>query len=62
MNLTIMGSEILRRGLITMSLIFDFFLPISVQCCVSYRNQSLYLECKSYDWFPYDMQYCAEMG
>ena len=26
--------------------------PISVQCCISYRNQSLDMDCKSNYWFP----------
>ena len=35
---------------------------ISGQCCISYRNQLFHLQCKSNEWFLYEMQYCAEMG
>ena len=31
-------------------------------CCVSYRNQSIDLHCKSNDWFLYEMQLWAEMS
>ena len=36
--------------------------PISAQCCISYRNQSFDLQCKSNDWFLYRTQHWAEMG
>ena len=36
--------------------------PISVQCCVSYRNQSFFLLCKTNDWFLYETQQWAEMS
>ena len=35
----------------------DFYLrsqPISVQCCISYRNQSFDLHCKSNNWSQYE--------
>ena len=35
---------------------------ISVQCCISYRNQSLDLLCKLNDWFLYEMQHWAKIG
>ena len=38
------------------------FRPISALCCVSYRNQSYDLHCKSNDWFLYETQHWAETG
>ena len=29
-------------------------------CCISYRNQSIDLLCKSNDWFLYEMQYWTD--
>ena len=34
--------------------------PISVECCVSYRNQSSALLCKTNGWFLYKTQHSAE--
>ena len=36
--------------------------PFSAQCCISYRNQSFDLKCKSNNWFLREMQHWAEMG
>ena len=36
--------------------------PISAQCGILYRNQSLDLHCKSDDWSLYVMQHWAEMS
>ena len=36
--------------------------PILAQRCISYGNQSFDLNCKSNDWFLYEMQHWAEMG
>ena len=33
------------------------FYPISAQSCVSYRNQSFFLLCKTNDWFLYETQH-----
>ena len=35
--------------------------PILAQRCISYGNQSFDLNCKSNDWFLYEMQHWAEM-
>ena len=32
------------------------------QCCISYRNQLFNLQCKSDDWFLYEMQHWSENG
>ena len=43
----------------------DFYFrtqPISVQCCISYRNQSFDLHCKSNNWFQYEEDRWAERG
>ena len=32
------------------------------QCCVSYKNQSIVLLCKTIDWFLYGTQHWVEMG
>ena len=37
-------------------------LPDSAQHCISYRNQSFDLHCKSNDWFLYEMLRRVEMG
>ena len=37
-------------------------LPISGQCCVSYRNQSFFFLCKTNDWFLYETQHFIKMG
>ena len=54
--------------------VFFVFLPISAQCCISYRNQSFDLQCISYrnqssdlhcksnDCFLHEMQHWAELG
>ena len=34
----------------------QWILPISAQCCFSYRNQLFDLQCKSNDWFLYETQ------
>ena len=31
--------------------------PISTQCCISYRNQLFDFQCKSNDWFLYELQH-----
>ena len=36
--------------------------PISAQFYISNRNQSFDVQCKSNDWFLYEMQHLAEMG
>ena len=36
--------------------------PISAKCCISYRNQSSDLLCKSKDWFLYEMPHKAKMS
>ena len=38
------------------------FHSISLQYCISYRNQSFDLQSKSNDWFLYEMKHCAAMG
>ena len=38
------------------------FHSISLQYCISYRNQSFDLQSKSNDWFPYEIQNWAEVG
>ena len=35
---------------------------VSAKCCISYRNQSFGLQCKSNDCFLYEMQLLAETG
>ena len=37
-------------------------LRIPVQYCISYRNQSFDLHCKSNDWFLYEMQHWPKIG
>ena len=39
-----------------------FIQPILAQYCISYRNQSYVLHCKSNDWFLNEMQRWAEMS
>ena len=34
---------------------------VSAHCWVSYRNQLFCLQCRSYNWFLYEMQHCTEI-
>ena len=36
--------------------------PLTTNVPPSYRNQSVDLDCKSIDWFLYDVEHCALMG
>ena len=35
---------------------------ISAQCCISYKNHSFNLQCKTSDWFLYEMQHYDWIG
>ena len=45
-----------------MRLCWFIYSAISAQCCISYRNQSFDLHCKSNYWFLYEIQHWAEMS
>ena len=44
------------------TLLVNPILPISAQCCISYRNQAFVLLCKGNDWFLCEIQHWFEMG
>ena len=40
---------------------FESFKPVLAQCYISYRNLSFGLQCKSNNWFLYEMQHSADV-